>query len=73
MPSDDLTPAASRYERTADEFQAAVDHLRTAAKHLRNQEVPRGCAHALAAHGHVVGARAMFDKNAILHASKSIS
>ena len=63
--------AARRYDQSADELEAAVDHLRTAARHFRDGEVPRGCAHAFAAYGHQLNAKALFDENAILHASKA--
>ena len=52
-----LEQAAWRYEAAANELERAVGHLRTAARHYREQEIPRGCAHAWAAHGHIVTAR----------------
>lgn len=38
-----------RYDAAADELERAVAHLRTAARHCREQEILRGCAHAWAA------------------------
>ena len=67
-----LETAAARYERSAEELEAAVHHLRVAAQHFREQNVPRGCAHAFAAHGHMHQARTLLDENAVLHASKAM-
>ncbi len=44
--------AAATYERAAEEFDAAA-HLRHTARLFREGEVPRGCAHAFAALGHI--------------------
>ena len=62
---------AQRYEQAADELEVAVRHLRTAARHLHEQNVPRGCAHAFAAYGHIRSCERSIDENAILHAAKS--
>lgn len=62
---------AQGYERAADELELAVRHLRTAARHLHEQNVPRGCAHAFAAYGHIRSCEREIDENAILHAAKS--
>lgn len=45
--------AAAEYERAAAELSCAASHLRTAARHLTGGEVPRACAHALSADGHI--------------------
>ena len=66
-----LETAARGYEQSASEFEAAAQHLRVAAQRFREQDVPRGCAHAFAAYGHVRNAQGELDRNAILHASKS--
>ena len=63
--------AADRYDAAADELERAAAHLRTAAWHSREQEIPRACAHAWAAHGHIVTARQQMDDNAVVHASRS--
>ncbi len=63
--------AADRYDAAANELERAVAHLRTSARHYREQEIPRGCAHAWAAHGHIVTARQQMDDNAVIHASRS--
>lgn len=63
--------AAERYDAATNELERAVAHLRTSARHYRNQEIPRGCAHAWAAHRHIVTARQQMDDNAVIHASRS--
>lgn len=63
---------ARRYERAADELEVAVRHLRTAARHLHERNVPRGCAHAFAAYGHIRSCEREIDENAMLHAAKSV-
>jgi hypothetical protein len=64
--------AAAEYDRAADELELAVRHLRTTAQHFRDGEVPRGCAHAWAAHGHAISAERIMEEMAVLHASRSI-
>jgi len=73
MGMNDRDLAASRYEQCADELEAAARHLRVAAGHFRGGEIPRGCAHAFAAHGHAVNGNRLLEENAVLHASKSVS
>jgi hypothetical protein len=70
-PNEDLEAAASLFEQAADELELAARHCRTAAGHMREREVPRGAAHAWAAHGHVVRAEALLDEQARTHAEKS--
>ena len=69
--NEDLEAAASLFERAADELELAARHCRTAASHMRDREVPRGAAHAWAAHGHVASAEALLDEQARVHAQKS--
>jgi hypothetical protein len=63
--------AARRYDQVADELELAVAHLRTTARHFRDAEIPRACAHAWAARGHRLNARALLDALASEHASRS--
>jgi hypothetical protein len=70
-PDEDLEAAASLFERAADELELAARHCRIAAGHMREREVPRGAAHAWAAHGHVVRAAALLEEQARMHAEKS--
>jgi hypothetical protein len=72
-PNEDLEAAASLFERAAGELELAARHCRTAAGHMREREVPRGAAHAWAAHGHVVRAAALLEEQARTHADKSNS
>ncbi len=70
-PTDLWDQTADRYDSAAAELERAAAHLRTAAGHYRDREVPRGCAHAWAAHGHIVTSRQQMDDSAIVHASRS--
>lgn len=63
---------AARYEQLAAELELAVRHLRTSARHFRDREVPRACAHAFAAQGHMRTAQQQLDDLAIEHAAKSV-
>ncbi len=45
--------AADAYDATADELEAAAAHLRHTARHYRGGDVPRACAHVVAAQGHL--------------------
>ena len=69
--SERMEEAAKLYDRAADELELAVAHRRTAASHFRNQEVPRGGAHAWAAHGHIRAAEEALDEQARTHAARS--
>jgi hypothetical protein len=71
--NDDLEAAARLFDGAAEELEQAASHCRTAASHLRSREVPRGAAHAWAAHGHVRAADALLDEQARMHARKSNS
>jgi len=69
--NEDLQAAASLFERAAGELEQAARHCRTAAGHMRDGEVPRGAAHAWAAHGHVLRAGTLLEEQARVHAEKS--
>ncbi len=69
--SDTFETTAQQYETVATELETAVKHLRVTAGHFRAREVPRGCAHALAATGHLHNARAGLAVLAAQHAAKS--
>jgi hypothetical protein len=69
--NEDLEAAASLFDRAGDELELAARHVRTAAGHMRDGEVPRGAAHAWAAHGQVLRAGALLDDQARVHAQKS--
>jgi hypothetical protein len=70
--TDGLEAAAELYERAAAELELACEHCRTAARHFREQEVPRGAAHAWAAVGHMLTAEAALRSQAQAHAATSI-
>ena len=71
MTTSDHEDAAAMYERAADELSKAVEHLRTSARHMRERQVPRACAHAVAARGHVENHEDAVIAAAKLHASKA--
>lgn len=71
MTNDQREQAAEHYEEAAAELERAVQHLRTTARHFREGEVPRGCAHAWAATGHIKTAETLLNALAVLHAAKS--
>jgi hypothetical protein len=71
MAGDVFEQVAAQYEAAAAELELAMRHLRTAAQHFRERNVPRGCAHAFAAQGHLFNAEHTIKDLAILHASRS--
>ncbi|MGI9048382.1 MAG: hypothetical protein ACR2GU_03225 [Rubrobacteraceae bacterium] len=71
MTGDTFEAAATRYERLAGEPERAAKRARVEATHYRDRNVPRGCAHAFAAQGHMRNARQLLDDLAVLHASES--
>jgi hypothetical protein len=70
--SENLEAAAGLYNSAAEELEQAAKHCRTAARHFRDQEVPRGAAHAWAALGHIRAAEESLDAQARTHAGKSV-
>ena len=69
--NEDLETAARLFDDAAEELDLAARHCRTAASHLRDREVPRGAAHAWAAHGHLRVADGLLEEQARVHARKS--
>ena len=69
--SDALDAVAARYEEIAAELERAAEHARTAAGHFRDENVPRGAAHAWSVHGHLREADAKLDAQAREHARNS--
>jgi 1-aminocyclopropane-1-carboxylate deaminase/D-cysteine desulfhydrase-like pyridoxal-dependent ACC family enzyme len=67
-----LEEAALLYDGAAEQLEQAAKHCRTAARHFRDQEVPRGAAHAWAAYGHIHAAEELLDTQARTHAQKSV-
>ena len=60
------------YDEAATELDLAAQHCRTAAEHFRNDEVPRGAAHAWAAYGHLVEVQERMRAQARGHAKRSV-
>lgn len=69
--SDALEAAAKLYDEAAEHLEFAAQHCRTAAQHFRDRVIPRGAAHAWAAHGHIREAEARLDEQAREHARVS--
>jgi len=69
--SDGLDKVAELYDEVAAELDQAVAHARTAAGHFRDEDVPRGAAHAWAARGHLLEAQDRLDAQAREHARHS--
>lgn len=63
--------ATQQYEAAAAELERAAAHLRWTATHFRDAEVPRGCAHAFAALGHLSNVQKQLNDLAALHATKA--
>lgn len=69
--SERLDAVARAYDEIAAELEQALAHVRVAAEHYRNELVPRGAAHAWAAHGHLLAAREQLEAQARDHAANS--
>jgi hypothetical protein len=69
--SEALEFTARLCEEAAAELDLAAQHCRSAAGHFRDGEVPRGAAHAWAAHGHAFEAEERLRKQAREHAEHS--
>jgi hypothetical protein len=67
-----LDRQAEFYEQAAKELDMAAAHLRTTAKHFRNREIPRACAHVFATQGHLLTVQKIIEDHALLHATKSV-
>ena len=64
--------AARDCEAAAAELESAAQHMRTAARHFRDHEIPRACAHILAAEGHMLEAQEAIQERAKVHSRKSL-
>ena len=67
-----LESRAIQCDQAAYELEIAIRHLQTAARHFREGEIPRGCAHVLAAYGHENKASAAINELAVIHALRSV-
>lgn len=66
-----IEEVAILYEAIAHELEVAVDHCNMAAQRFREEQVPRGCSHGFALHGHLQSAQKILNKIAQIHASNS--
>jgi hypothetical protein len=64
-----LEAAAASYEALIEVLGRAQAHCRITAARLRDEDVPRGCAHALAARGELCRVMAELDALAVQHAA----
>ncbi len=69
--SERLDAVAGLYDEVAAELEQAAAHASVAAQHFRDENVPRGAAHAGAARGHILEAQARLDDQAREHARVS--
>ena len=67
-----LEATARLYDDAAQEFDLAAEHCRVASSHFRNNEIPRGTAHAWAAYGHLIAAQEHMRDQAREHATRSV-
>ena len=70
--SDRLDKAAELYDEVAAELERAAANAAIAAQHFRDENVPRGSAHAWAVHGHLLAVRTRMDEQAREHARLSL-
>ena len=66
-----LEAAAARFDALSLELEKARAHCAVAAAHFRAQEVPRGCAHAIAIRGHLLAASELLDAFAKAHSAQA--
>ncbi len=69
--SDRLDKVATVYDEITAELERAAAHTAVAAQHFRDENVPRGAAHAWAARGHILEAEQRLDEQAREHARHS--
>lgn len=67
----DKEAAALMYDAAASALSEAAEHCRIAARHFRNGEVPRGCAHGSAADGHLFTGQSEINRAFVLHSTKA--
>ena len=69
--SERLDKVAALYDEVAAELERAAAHAAVAAQHFRDENVPRGAAHAWALHGHLLEAQERLAAQAREHARHS--
>lgn len=69
---DPFTQAGADFDHAAELLELAVRHLRVAARHTVERDVPRACAHAFAAEGHIHAAKLRIAAQAVNHAAQSM-
>lgn len=71
MSDQDFAKAAELYAAVAQELEMAARHSWLASEHMKAREVPRACAHAFAATGHMRVADERLGEMAKFHAAHS--
>ena len=66
-----MKEAANDFMRAAKELEEAAKHYKASSIHFANNEVPRGCAHAFAAEGHILKAKEIIDQRSKVHSEKA--
>jgi TPR repeat protein len=69
--SERLEKAAALYDEVAEHLERAAAHASVAAQHFRDENIPRGAAHAWALHGHLLEVQERLDAQAREHARHS--
>jgi hypothetical protein len=70
--TDPRDEAALLLDGVAEELRQSEAHVRVAAKHFRDREIPRACAHQWAARGHLLKALEGLDEQAREHSERSV-
>jgi hypothetical protein len=70
--SERLDKVARLYDEVAAELERAAAHASVAAQHFRDENVPRGSAHAWAIRGQLLETHARLDEQAREHARLSV-
>jgi hypothetical protein len=63
---------ATLYDGVAAELEQAAAHAAVAARHFRDENVPRGSAHAWALRGHLLEVQSRLDEQAREHARLAV-
>ena len=69
MPGTDATPldVAAMFVQAAEEFEAAAAHCRVSSTHYERRDIPAGCAHKVAAQGHLARGNEVLRQISIIH------
>lgn len=71
MTNERFEAIAARYDAIVSELRVAAAHGEDCARHFRDGDVPRGCAHAFALEGHLRNVLRDMEALSIEHAAKA--